>query len=63
MSLLLSDEKKSTHKINFTCGVKNVTNTKYMNHLSSLKNIGIPQQGRNFYLGLSIELQQKKKTF
>jgi len=63
MSLLLSDEEKSSHKINFTCGVKNVTNTRYMNHLSSLKNIGIPQQGRNFYLGLSIELQQKKKTF
>jgi len=63
MSLLLSNETKSTHKVNFTCGVKNVTNTKYMNHLSSLKNIGIQQQGRNFYVGLSVELQQKKKSF
>ena len=63
MSLLLSNQEKSTHKINFTCGVKNVTNTKYINHLSSLKNIGIQQQGRNFYVGLSVELNQKKKSF
>ncbi len=63
ISLLLSNQEKSTHKVNFTCGVKNVTNTSYMNHLSSLKNIGIQQQGRNFYIGLSVELNQKKKTF
>ncbi len=46
-------------KITLGGGVKNIFNTAYFNHLSSLKNIGIQQQGRNFYVSLAIALEQK----
>ncbi len=33
-------------------GIKNVFNESYINHLSGLRNIGLADQGRNYYLNL-----------
>lgn len=61
LSFNLEYEKKNGRKMKIGGGVKNVFNTAYFNHLSSLKNIGIQQQGRNFYLSLAFDLEQKQK--
>ena len=42
---------KTPLEINF--GVKNIFNTEYINHLSRLKNIGVFNPGRNFYISLN----------
>jgi iron complex outermembrane receptor protein len=52
---------KKSEKIQLNGGIKNLFNVRYTNHLSALKNIGLAQQGRNFYLGISIKMEQKKK--
>lgn len=38
-------------------GVRNVLNTTYINHLSQLKPLEIPNPGRNFYIGLNINIK------
>lgn len=38
-------------------GVRNVLNTRYINHLSQLKPLEIPNPGRNFYLGIDINIK------
>jgi iron complex outermembrane receptor protein len=47
--------------ITFSGGVKNMFNVAYFNHLSSLKNIGIQQPGRNYYISLLIALNYRNK--
>lgn len=42
-------------------GVKNIFNEKYIDHLSRLKNIGLNQPGRNFYLTLRYTIVQDLK--
>jgi len=42
--------------LELTTGVKNLLNTKYIDHLSRLKPIDIPNQGINFYIGLKLNL-------
>ena len=37
-------------------GCKNITNTRYIDHLSRLKNIEMPFPGRNFYLGIQYKI-------
>lgn len=41
-------------------GVRNLTNTKYINHLSRLKVLGLENPGRNFYVKLIYNLNLKK---
>jgi iron complex outermembrane receptor protein len=41
-----------TIPVSFNTGIKNLFNTQYIDHLSRLKPMGIPNQGRNFYVGL-----------
>lgn len=43
------------------CGVRNIFNEKYINHLSLLKNYQIPNPGRNIYLSLKYTLKSKVK--
>lgn len=43
-------------------GVRNLLNTTYIDHLSGLKQIGIPNPGINFYLGFKVELNHNLKT-
>jgi iron complex outermembrane receptor protein len=38
-------------------GVRNILNTRYINHLSQLKTLEIPNPGRNFYLGININIK------
>lgn len=55
-------------KINFKnpiyirTGVKNIFNESYIDHLSRLKNIGLENPGRNFYLSLKLNINYKLKN-
>ena len=40
-------------------GVRNLTNAIYIDHLSRLKNIGMPGPGRHFYISLKYQIQQQ----
>lgn len=67
------NERKSVdyHLFNFGChikldlkwetridlGVQNILNTSYINHLSQLKELGILNPGRSFYIGLKIKIK------
>ena len=42
-------------------GVRNLTNSTYIDHLSRLKNIGMPGPGRHLYLSLKYQVQQQSK--
>ena len=47
------------HPVEFSAGVKNVLNSKYIDHLSRLKPLGIFNQGINIYAGLKIPFEKK----
>ncbi|MFC2109756.1 TonB-dependent receptor domain-containing protein [Bacteroidota bacterium] len=51
------NSKKTPIEIN--TGVKNIFNTKYIDHLSRLKNLDINNQGINFYMGMTLNLDNK----
>jgi iron complex outermembrane receptor protein len=40
-------------------GIHNIINEEYIDHLSSLKNYNIPNPGRNFYVSLKFNINQK----
>ncbi|MEN9994334.1 MAG: hypothetical protein RL762_991 [Bacteroidota bacterium] len=40
-------------------GVRNLTNSTYIDHLSRLKNIGMPGPGRHFYVSLKYQVEQR----
>jgi iron complex outermembrane receptor protein len=42
-------------------GVRNLFNTRYIDHLSRLKNIGMPSPGRSLYLSLNYQIINKPK--
>lgn len=63
MNVSFSFKSGLDEKITFSCGVKNIFNVAYFNHLSSLKNIGIQQPGRNYYFSLLIALNYKNKNY
>jgi iron complex outermembrane receptor protein len=44
-------------KLNFS--VQNILNTRYYNHLSNWRRIGLPEPGRNFLISLIIPLEIK----
>mgnify|MGYP000554296893 CR=1 FL=1 len=46
-------------KGSFKLGTKNIFNKKYINHLSELKILGIPNPGRNFYITLKLNFNSK----
>jgi iron complex outermembrane receptor protein len=48
--------------IEISLGVKNALNTRYANHLSKLKNIGVFSPGRNFYVSLTYQLSGNLKN-
>jgi len=53
----------SDTKLPFTLqlGVRNLTNTNYINHLSRLKNIGLESPGRNVYIKLLLTINYHEK--
>jgi iron complex outermembrane receptor protein len=58
----LSFEIKSKNPILLNVGCKNILNTRYIDHLSRLKNIGMPGAGRNFYLSFTYNLTKNLKN-
>lgn len=42
-------------------GVRNLTNSSYIDHLSRLKNIGMPGPGRHFYVSLKYQVEQQNQ--
>ena len=44
------------HQINYSLGVNNLLNVRYIDHLSRLKTYGIPNPGRNIYVKLSLTI-------
>lgn len=45
--------------IEITAGIRNILNTKYIDHLSRLKTLEIQNEGRNFYIGLKLKLKKE----
>ncbi len=45
-----------THDWEFRLGVKNIFNERFIDHLSRLKNIGMPAPGRNAYISIQFKL-------
>lgn len=55
MNLIVSGQ----NTLNLKAGVRNIFNTKYIDHLSRFKDMDINGQGINFYLGINLNLEQK----
>ncbi len=47
--------------IEFTTGINNLLNIKYIDHLSRFKTLEIPNQGINYYMGIKINLKKELK--
>lgn len=45
--------------IEISTGIKNLFNTKYIDHLSRFKTLEIPNQGINYYIGIKLKLNEK----
>ena len=45
--------------IDLTAGIKNLFNAQYIDHLSRLKPLRVPNQGRNFYFGIRVDFEKK----
>ncbi len=58
----LNAQLKGNVPLNFQLGVKNVLNSRYIDHLSRLKNIDLPFPGRNFYLSIAYQLINNHKV-
>jgi iron complex outermembrane receptor protein len=46
------------HQWKFQFGVKNILNVQYIDHLSRLKNIQMPQPGRNIYFKINYQFNK-----
>ncbi len=44
--------------LELTAGIKNLLNARYIDHLSRFKELGIPNPGISFYIGLKIHLEK-----
>ena len=50
--------KTKNTPVEILVGIKNVFNTKYIDHLSRFKKLNIPNQGRNFHISLKVILNK-----
>jgi iron complex outermembrane recepter protein len=60
IGLNLGIETKN-NPIEISTGIKNLLNTKYIDHLSRFKILEIPNQGINYYIGIKVKLNGKLK--
>ncbi|PCH72380.1 MAG: TonB-dependent receptor [Flavobacteriaceae bacterium] len=51
--------KTKSNPLEIKAGVRNIGNTHYIDHLSRFKEMGIPNQGINYYLGIKLQLSTK----
>lgn len=56
LNLGINGEVGKKQQFSWSCGVKNLLNESYINHLSRLKNINTPHPGRNIYFSMSYKL-------
>jgi iron complex outermembrane receptor protein len=49
------------NQVEITTGIKNLFNTKYIDHLSRFKTLEIPNQGINYYIGIKLKLKGNLK--
>ncbi len=47
--------------VNVLLGINNILNEEYLKHTSRYRLLGIPEQGRNFMVGISIPVEKKLK--
>ncbi|MDA7804198.1 TonB-dependent receptor [Crocinitomix sp.] len=57
----LNGKLKGSNPLIMGLGVNNLFNENYINHLSGLKNFGLPNPGRNFYISLKYEFTKQLK--
>lgn len=57
----LQMEWKGRQNMVMETGVRNALNQRYVDHLSNLKTLGIPGQGRSVYVQIKVNLKQKVK--
>jgi len=50
--------KTKNNPIAITTGIKNLLNKKYTDHLSRFKEMEIPNQGINYYLGITFNVSK-----
>jgi iron complex outermembrane receptor protein len=62
INLGLNAQLKGNVPLNFQLGVRNLLNSRYIDHLSRLKNIDLPFPGRNFYLSIAYQLINNHKS-
>jgi iron complex outermembrane receptor protein len=48
--------------VQLSFGVRNALNTSYINHMSSLKSLGLMEPGRSFYVNLKWSIQGKNQS-
>lgn len=48
--------------IQLSFGVRNALNTSYVNHMSSLKSLGLTEPGRSFYINLKWQIEGKNRS-
>ena len=48
--------------VQFSFGVRNALNTSYINHMSSLKSLGLMEPGRSFYFNLKWSIEGKNQS-
>ncbi len=56
------NSKIGNGSIDFTIGVTNIFDVKYIDHLSTLKEVGLNNPGRNFVLTMSVPFGSARKT-
>jgi iron complex outermembrane receptor protein len=55
-NLVCNGSISTKHKVNYSLGVNNLLNVRYIDHLSRLKTYEIPNPGRNIYVKLSLTI-------
>ncbi|MDO7610721.1 MAG: TonB-dependent receptor, partial [Crocinitomicaceae bacterium] len=48
--------------IQLSFGVRNALNNAYVNHMSSLKSLGLTEPGRSFYINLKWQIEGRNKA-
>ena len=62
INLALDMEIRDNDHFSFKAGVRNLTNSSYIAHLSPFRNLGIPQPGINFFLSVKYNFSKTNKN-
>ncbi|MFM1874845.1 MAG: hypothetical protein RL266_582, partial [Bacteroidota bacterium] len=59
--LKLSDKEKFVSSLQIRFSVQNITDQRYLNHLSRYRWINVPEQGRNFVITVKVPMSVSLK--